>query len=105
MVTLHPSSTLEKKPAWVLFNEFVLTTKNYIRTVTVVQPDWLLSMASNYYDLRNFPKCEALKALEELILRKRVGGGSRGGYESRDMDSGSRPQPGGGKEKKKKNKR
>lgn len=34
MVQLHPSTCLDHKPDWVLYNEFVLTTKNYIRTVT-----------------------------------------------------------------------
>jgi pre-mRNA-splicing factor ATP-dependent RNA helicase DHX15/PRP43 len=27
---------------WVVYNEFVLTTKNYVRTVTAVRPEWLL---------------------------------------------------------------
>lgn len=34
VVQLHPSTCLDHKPEWVLYNEFVLTTKNYIRTVT-----------------------------------------------------------------------
>ncbi|CAG8478414.1 12463_t:CDS:2 [Acaulospora colombiana] len=33
-VQLHPSSSLGHQPEWVLYNEFVLTTKKYIRTVT-----------------------------------------------------------------------
>lgn len=33
-VQLHPSTCLDHKPDWVIYNEFVLTTKNYIRTVT-----------------------------------------------------------------------
>ncbi|KAA3673102.1 pre-mRNA-splicing factor ATP-dependent RNA helicase DHX15/PRP43 [Paragonimus westermani] len=40
VVQLHPSTVLDHKPEWVLYNEFVLTTKNYIRTVTEVKPDW-----------------------------------------------------------------
>ena len=31
VVQLHPSTCLDHKPEWVLYNEFVLTTKNYIR--------------------------------------------------------------------------
>jgi HrpA-like RNA helicase len=34
VVQLHPSTCLDHKPEWVIYNEFVLTTKNYIRTVT-----------------------------------------------------------------------
>ncbi|CAI2730665.1 unnamed protein product [Schistosoma spindalis] len=40
VVQLHPSTVMDHKPEWVLYNEFVLTTKNYIRTVTEVKPDW-----------------------------------------------------------------
>ncbi|KAJ3045470.1 Pre-mRNA-splicing factor ATP-dependent RNA helicase dhx15, partial [Rhizoclosmatium hyalinum] len=32
VVQLHPSCCLGSKPEWVLYNEFVLTQKNYIRT-------------------------------------------------------------------------
>ena len=41
-VLLHPSTVLAHEAEWVLYNEFVLTTKNYIRTVTAVKPEWLL---------------------------------------------------------------
>ena len=40
VVQLHPSTVLDHKPDWVLYDEFVLTTKNYIRTVTDVKPEW-----------------------------------------------------------------
>ena len=40
VVELHPSTCLDHKPEWVLYNEFVLTTKNYIRTVTDIKPEW-----------------------------------------------------------------
>ena len=39
-VQLHPSCDLEGRPDWVVFNEFVLTTTPYIRTVSVVDPEW-----------------------------------------------------------------
>lgn len=41
-VILHPSTVLQQESEWLVYNEFVLTTKNYIRTVTVVKPEWLL---------------------------------------------------------------
>jgi pre-mRNA-splicing factor ATP-dependent RNA helicase DHX15/PRP43 len=41
-VMLHPSTVLKVDAEWVVYNEFVLTTKNYIRTVTVIKPEWLL---------------------------------------------------------------
>lgn len=69
-VLLHPSTTLPKKPEWLIYNEFVLTSKNYIRTVTDVKPDWLLEIAPHYYSLSNFPKCEAYRSIERLIQKK-----------------------------------
>ncbi|XP_034952002.1 pre-mRNA-splicing factor ATP-dependent RNA helicase DHX15 isoform X2 [Chelonus insularis] len=69
MVQLHPSSCLDHKPEWVIYNEFVLTTKNYIRTVTDIKPEWLLKIAPQYYDLQNFPQCEAKRQLEVIQAR------------------------------------
>ena len=40
VVQLHPSTCLDHKPEWVLYNEFVLTSKNYIRTCTDVKSEW-----------------------------------------------------------------
>ena len=39
-VSLHPSCGLDNTPEWVLFNEFILTTRPYIRTVTAIDPEW-----------------------------------------------------------------
>lgn len=49
IVLLHPSSSLDHKPEWVVYNEFVLTSKNYIRTVTDIRADWLLDISPSYY--------------------------------------------------------
>jgi pre-mRNA-splicing factor ATP-dependent RNA helicase DHX15/PRP43 len=66
VVMLHPSTNLDNKPEWVMYNEFVLTSKNYIRTVTDVKAEWLLEIAPQYFDLTNFPECEAKK----ILMRK-----------------------------------
>jgi pre-mRNA-splicing factor ATP-dependent RNA helicase DHX15/PRP43 len=63
VVVLHPSTCLDHKPEWVIYDEFVLTSKNYIRTVTDVKPQWLLEIAPNYYDFDNFPEGPAKKQL------------------------------------------
>lgn len=41
-VMLHPSTVLGIDSEWVVYNEFVLTNKNYIRTVTAIKPEWLI---------------------------------------------------------------
>lgn len=45
VVQLHPSTCLDHKPDWVIYNEFVLTTKNYIRTVTDVKRKYYVQCA------------------------------------------------------------
>ncbi|CAI2387482.1 unnamed protein product [Moneuplotes crassus] len=66
IVLLHPSTTLENKPEWVLYHEFVLTSKNFIRTITEINPKWLLQIAPEYYDLDKFPNNDIKKKLSYL---------------------------------------
>ena len=66
VVNLHPSTCLDRKVEWALYDEFVLTTRNYIRTVISVHGEWLTSIAPHYYDLSNFPSGETRRALESL---------------------------------------
>ncbi|KXG47459.1 protein of unknown function DUF1605 [Penicillium griseofulvum] len=68
-VLLHPSTVLAHEAEWVLYNEFVLTTKNYIRTVTAVKPEWLLDIAPTYYDISSFPKGDIRSALTRAADR------------------------------------
>ncbi len=58
VVAIHPSTVLDKnaKHDWILFQDFVLTSKNYVRSVTVVRLEWLLELAPHYYDLENWPE-------------------------------------------------
>lgn len=69
VVALHPSSCLDNKPQWALFQEFVLTSKNYIRTVLNVRGDWLVEMAPHYFDLENWPDGETKVELEGIYRR------------------------------------
>lgn len=70
VVALHPSTCIQHKPEWVLYNEFVLTSKNFVRTVTQVRGEWLLEIAPSYYNVSDFPKSEAKAQLERLKSRK-----------------------------------
>ncbi|CAM6082136.1 unnamed protein product [Calypogeia fissa] len=70
MVHLHPSTCLDQKPEWVIYNEFVLTSRNFIRIVTDVKGEWLIDIAPEYYDLSNFPQCEARRVLERLYMKR-----------------------------------
>ncbi|KAK7920648.1 prefoldin subunit 2, partial [Apiospora marii] len=73
-VMLHPSTVLQTDYEWVLYNEFVLTTKQYIRTVTGIKPEWLLDIAPVYYDISTWDGQTdvkaALKSVQEKMRRR-----------------------------------
>jgi pre-mRNA-splicing factor ATP-dependent RNA helicase DHX15/PRP43 len=59
VVAIHPSSILDHKPEWCVYNEFVLTSKNYIRTCTEIRPEWLFEINKDYFNLDEMPNSEA----------------------------------------------
>jgi hypothetical protein len=76
---LNPAYLRLPLPAWrrALYQEFVLTSKNYIRTVTDIKGEWLVDLAPHYFDMQNFPAGEARRALERLFAKRdkdRAGG-------------------------------
>ncbi|KAK2071871.1 hypothetical protein P8C59_006261 [Phyllachora maydis] len=75
LVMLHPSTVVTTPYDWVVYNEFVLTTKQYVRTVTNIRPEWLLEIAPIYYDVDTFEKGEiksALVRITEKIRRRQA---------------------------------
>jgi pre-mRNA-splicing factor ATP-dependent RNA helicase DHX15/PRP43 len=72
LVTLHPSCGMTHSPQWVLYNEFVLTKKQYIRDCTEVHGMWLVEQAADYYDMDNFPEGQAKTALQSLYHKQRI---------------------------------
>ncbi|KAI0681856.1 pre-mRNA-splicing factor ATP-dependent RNA helicase PRP43 [Cytidiella melzeri] len=70
VVGLHPSCGLDNQPEWVVFNEFVLTTRPYIRTVTEIRPEWLLELAPTYYNLADFKDSEYTRVLKKIQAKK-----------------------------------
>ncbi|DAZ98952.1 TPA: hypothetical protein N0F65_000484 [Lagenidium giganteum] len=77
VVHLHPSCVLDDKPEWVVYNEFMLTSRNYIRLDTRISGDWLVEIAPHYYDLSNFPPGEARRELESMYRRLAARGAKR----------------------------
>lgn len=71
VVVLHPSTALDHQPQWIMYHEFVLTTQNFVRTVTGVKGQWLLEIANHYYDLDHFPECSAKRTLQRLRNQKK----------------------------------
>lgn len=53
-VHIHPSSGLAQVlPRWVIYHELVLTTKEYMRQVTELKPEWLVEIAPHYYQMKD----------------------------------------------------
>lgn len=49
-VAIHPSSVLfQAKPAYVIFNELLHTSRYYMRGLCLVDADWLLDAAPEYF--------------------------------------------------------
>ncbi|KAJ9189049.1 hypothetical protein P3X46_000390 [Hevea brasiliensis] len=50
IVYIHPSSALfHRQPDWVIYHEAVMTTKEYMREVTVIDPKWLIELAPRFF--------------------------------------------------------
>ncbi|KAH6847973.1 P-loop containing nucleoside triphosphate hydrolase protein [Chaetomium sp. MPI-CAGE-AT-0009] len=101
LVMIHPGTVVTSPYDWVVYNEFVLTTKQYVRTVTNIRAEWLLvssplpfplircgdadanyvqEIAPNYYDVDTFEKGEiksALTRITEKIRRRQAMKGGR----------------------------
>ena len=76
VLLIHPSSVLDHKPDWVVYQEFVLTSRNYIRTITDIKGEMLLEIAPEYFKPSTVKNIETKKELERLekeaIERKKI---------------------------------
>jgi pre-mRNA-splicing factor ATP-dependent RNA helicase DHX16 len=52
-VFIHPSSVLYKtKPKWLIYNELVLTSKEFMRNCMPIYPRWLREVAPHFYSTK-----------------------------------------------------
>ncbi|KAJ8632634.1 hypothetical protein MRB53_025970 [Persea americana] len=66
-VYIHPSSALfQRQPDWVIYNELVMTTKEYMREVTVVDPKWLVELAPRFFKVADPTKMSKRKRQERI---------------------------------------
>ena len=49
-------------PRWVVYHELVLTSKEFMRTVSEIKPAWLMEVAPHYYSKKDIAD-EASKKL------------------------------------------
>ena len=51
-VFIHPSSAMfNRQPDWCIYHELVLTSKEYMREVTAIDPKWLVEFAPRQVEL------------------------------------------------------
>ncbi|GAB2225160.1 hypothetical protein Droror1_Dr00005948 [Drosera rotundifolia] len=66
-VYIHPSSTLfRRQPDWVIYHELVMTTKEYMREVTVIDPKWLVELAPRFFKVADPTKMSKRKHQERI---------------------------------------
>lgn len=92
VASMHPSTCLKYRPDWVIFNDMVLTQKNYIRTCTKIQPEWLIEICADYCTGAkvSLPQSLATRELAELkgkLIAQTMGPSNQ----STGMPSGSIP--------------
>lgn len=67
VVYIHPSSSLfHHQPEWVIYHEIVLTTKEYMREVTTIDPKWLVEFAPSFFKLADPTKLSKVKKQQRL---------------------------------------
>ncbi|XP_071783317.2 ATP-dependent RNA helicase DHX8-like isoform X1 [Centroberyx gerrardi] len=67
VVYLHPSSTLfNRQPEWLVYHELVLTTKEYMREVTTIDPRWLVEFAPAFYRVGDPTRLSRQKKQQKL---------------------------------------
>lgn len=48
------------------YNELVMTTKGYMREVTVIDPNWLVELASRFFKVADTTKPSKLKRQQRI---------------------------------------
>ncbi|KAG8369525.1 hypothetical protein BUALT_Bualt14G0022600 [Buddleja alternifolia] len=66
-VYIHPSSALfHKQPDWVIYHELVMTAKEYMREVAVIDPKWLVELAPRFFKVSDPTKMSKRKRQERI---------------------------------------
>jgi len=66
-VYIHPSSALyQRNPEWIIYHELVLTSKEYLRECSTVEPQWLPELAPNLFSRADPTKLSKRKQRERI---------------------------------------
>jgi len=72
-VYIHPSSCLAKeedRPRWVVYHELAFTTKEYMRQVAPIKPEWLVEIAPHYYESKEIEDSRTKKMPNALPTKR-----------------------------------
>eukprot|EP01090_Pellita_catalonica_P009955 TRINITY_DN2116_c0_g1_i1.p1 TRINITY_DN2116_c0_g1~~TRINITY_DN2116_c0_g1_i1.p1 ORF type:complete len:515 (+),score=75.24 TRINITY_DN2116_c0_g1_i1:124-1545(+) len=68
IVQTHPSSSLfGKRPLCVIFDQLVMTKRKYMRGVSVIQPQWLTTLAPSFYARKLPPSASNLPPTDSIM--------------------------------------
>src|SRR5690606_12849127 len=54
----HQVTAIHPPPKWVIYHELFLTTKEFMRQVTQIEPEWLLELAPQYFKPQDIAKVD-----------------------------------------------
>ena len=67
VVYIHPSSALfNRQPDWLIYHEIVLTTKEYMRECTAIDPKWLVEFAPAFFRVADPTRMSKRKRQERI---------------------------------------
>ncbi|CAB3398143.1 unnamed protein product [Caenorhabditis bovis] len=66
-VYIHPSSAVfQHQPEWVVYHELVMTTKEYMREITAIDPKWLVEFAPSFFKIGDATKLSTFKRNQRI---------------------------------------
>jgi len=66
-VYIHPASSLyQRNPEWIVYHELVLTSKEYLRECSTIEPHWLPELAPNLFQRADPTKLSKRKMRERI---------------------------------------
>ena len=63
----HPSSSLyNRQPEWLVYHEITLTTREYMREITAIDPKWLVEFAPAFFKVGDPTRMSKRKRAEKI---------------------------------------
>lgn len=67
IVYIHPSSAVfNRQPDWVVYHQLVLTSREYMREVTSIDPKWLVEFAPKFFKFSDPTKLSKAKKQQKI---------------------------------------